>query len=79
LTAATFPPPDASRAEVEAWQRAHGQRIPRDRVLCAVCGKPTWPRPLPREYRVRLSAKYKGKTFPAGSTPCSGHQVEAVE
>ena len=80
-----FPPPNATRAEIEAWEQARREKrlAPmlsevRRRILgpkCAACRKACEQgnEPLVTPMCIRFSAKYKGRVFEAGERVCHRH------
>ena len=83
---APFPPPNATRAEIEAWEQARREErlAPvlsevRRRILgpkCAACGVACEKgKPLLMPVCIRFSAKFKGRVFEAGERLCVKHST----
>lgn len=83
-----FPPPDATRAEIEAWRRQQfadrfGPTLDRalDAALfaprCSACGKrcEKGNAALTQPTRIRFSTKFKGRVFWADERLCSSHSL----
>ena len=77
----SFPPPDATYSEVQAWHVRHSlSSMPRrDWPKCAACEAKTNARPLTARTRIRYSAKFKGRVFEPGQVLCSSHSTETFE